>query len=209
MLHGTSAESVAILFERGILLPGRPDYVKSPSELWYSDVHKDRLYFNPVKSRFRNTSLYSRLKRGCTRGTAIRDSKIYARFSAVEECLRKTWELEGMIKGRSSDWISTLGQEKSVGSWDDDEIRSMLKDFKMGLYDLERARADLNEFVKRRGVVVEVDKRIFQFKCGTVDRWGDDIVWAYLPDGLPIKYVVAVHPLSRVDNNLLKPYFRE
>ena len=210
MLHGTSVESAVRLFEEHVLPPGHPDFVKNRGKLWYNDTTKDRLYFSPIRSQLRGTNVYSRLLSTRTRENAIDDARFYARSNTVEQYMRNLAGLHKRLAQRHEDWMTALGKYSSIEigkSWTPQNIEMLVKDFGLS-YTVNEAIGILNTALKRKGVIVEANRGILGLKHGTVLRKGDDLVWVYVPKGLPIDYIDAVHPLSRVDARIIEKYFK-
>jgi len=200
MLHGTGIEAVAYLFQYGVLPPGRAN--RFPA-----------ICFSPVKAEFKGTAIYSKLQNTCTIQEALNMSRFYAKINSIKLYFRYALNGGRELTSAQGDWLCELENCDSYTELekmlDQKQLRLFLSDFGLDNYEQRGLRKFVDEGLRRKGVIIETDRKILQMRYGTLRNTDADEIWVKCPQGLPIQYIIAIVPCSEFDAELLKPHLKQ
>ena len=83
---------------------------------------------------------------------------------------------------------------------------TFLRDFRLKNYGEERGRKMLDAGLKRKGVLIELNRMALELRHGIPRRMSSYEFYIKCPNGLSMKYISAIHPIGVVDRQLLQPY---
>ncbi len=75
-------------------------------------------------------------------------------------------------------------------------------------YDQDYVDQLKKELSQRKGVIIGIDKRIFELKIKKGKDEPEQEVCLYLPNGLDIKYINGIKPLGEIERKIIEDYSR-
>ena len=200
MLHGTSVDAILKLIKNGKLLLGDLGDLEGLKDF------KDRICFTPVYKwgdlpEFDKWGNLPEFDLAPKLNKALQDSSNYARNATIRHCImnqfgvsRELYEKKNLdlIYGELYD----LNDTKALG---DADLKEFCKNFEIKKPLLEVRRV-LDEYLKRKGVIVEPKMEILQLPY---EMHGGDYITVYCPNGLDSKYIKGILPLSDIDRRIL------
>ncbi len=188
LVHGTSIETVLALLKKGRLEK------ESFTSKKLRTSEEDYLFFMPTTEHFqrREHPLFLRIQKLKYFGDTLAEAETYAKDCAFEHYL-----------------TSQLGEKPYVhlGDYDLDYVFDRyLRQARGKGFSEAKARDMVREALKRKGVLLGIDEKIFELKIEPAFDEKDEVCIC-LPEGLDGKYVSGVLPLGKIEKKLLEEFF--
>lgn len=190
LLHGTSIEAVIQLVNTGNL-------PSSYHEKLPDNSFVDHLFFVPNKPAFVGHGFYHQIKIGEVSKPTIHDYvRVYARNNGFTHYfLSQLAFIPPTDPQEIFDPLINKGKDKFIGPF-----LAVAKQFNMGIQELEEVAQDAQ---KRRGVVVGLNKLVFELNIeDSPDIPGYECM-IHLPHGLDAKYIQFIQPLGNQEKMML------
>lgn len=191
LVHGTSVEACLALIQKGRL---QKEYF---STFKPTPRESDYLFFMPNIRFFRegNHPLCERIKGLQYFGDALHEGEVYAKSCAFEHFL-----------------AFQLGESPKIcypeyRDYDEEPVTRFLRQAKRkGILEIH-ARNLLQEAGKRKGVLLGIGEKVFDFEILPAKDLEDEVC-IFLPEGLDGKYVNGIVPLGNIERKLLEEFYR-
>lgn len=188
LVHGTSVETVLALLKKRRL--EKESFTSKKLRI----SEEDFLFFMPATEHFqrREHSLYPRIKGLKYFGDTLAEAETYANDCAFEHYL-----------------TSHLREKPSIhlSDYDLDHVFDRyLRQAREKGFSEAKARDMVREALKRKGVLLGIDKKIFELKIEPAFDARDEVC-IHLPQGLSGKYVSGILPLGKIEKKLLEEFF--
>ena len=198
MLHGTSVDAILKLIKNGKLLLGDLGDLEGLKDF------KDRICFTPVYKwgdlpEFNKWGNLPEFEGAPKLDEALKKSINYARSATIRHCIMNQFGVSRRLyEEKHTDLTHELLYLDDTKALSDADLKEFCKNFEIKKPLLEVRRV-LDEYLKRKGVIVEPKMEILKLPY---EMYGDSLS-VYCPSGLDSKYIKGISPLSDIDRRIL------